>query len=129
MDVHNGITTAWERKANNGIDAYAKAGAEFHKVPMDHILEQVAFASLAKQAARWGAEAHVAATKLVKPKERKRRKATHRTAGLKRRRVNPPDSRLDDELPPAAVVAPPSRTSFVDPMKLFEHALQIAGVV
>ena len=60
---------------------------------------------------------------------RKRRaQTTWRATGM-RRKVRVTDGRLDDELPPAQLRLPPAHATYVNPMELFQHTLQVAGVV
>ena len=130
MDVHNGLITHWERRGNHGIDAYAKEGASYHRVPQEDFDQMAAFALIAKQAARWAAEAHVASERLRTPSEHRKRKQplTRRRAAM-RRKVRVMDGRLPDELPPTQLRLPPAHAKYVEPMELFQHTLQVAGVV
>ena len=56
LDVERGLSTEWERKANNFADGFAKQGAALHGLSADIELQYRSLASLAFQAARWAAE-------------------------------------------------------------------------
>ena len=57
-EVHEDSATERQRLDNDLEDKFAKLGADTHKPPMRVSLAATSFKSLARQAARWAAEAH-----------------------------------------------------------------------
>ena len=84
-DVEAGRTSHLFKKGNDFADTFAKKGADTHKPAFRVAKTVVACASLAKQAARWAAEAHVL---------RRYRGWNDTRAAAPRSRVRPPRATL-----------------------------------
>ena len=133
-DVEVGRTFHLFKRGNDLADTFAKKGADIHKPAFRVAKTVVACASLAKQAARWAAEAHV----LLRFRE-----WNDTSAAAPRARVRPPRARLkrkqekDNAAPAAGQVSDwlspifPSRFSqhsHLDPRSFRGHSLQLGRV-
>ena len=133
-DVEDGRTSHLFKKGNDLADTFAKKGADTHKPAFRVAKTFAACASLAKQAARWAAEAHVLLrfrgwndtraaaprSRVRPPRARLKRKADKETAA-------PAAGQVSDWLSPTF----PSRfsqDSHLDPRSFRGHSLQLGRV-
>ena len=98
QDVDAGRATMWERAGNSLADGFAKKGASAHAVPDQVAAEFVGLASLAKQASRWAAEAHVVLAAADLSDTVARGAATRPAVGFPRRKRRGVHSRLRPHL-------------------------------
>ena len=59
-DVHNGVTTEWERKGNNHADHFAKEGAKMHTNTELMVAADTAMKSIHEQNIKWVVKSHKA---------------------------------------------------------------------
>ena len=132
-DVEAGRTSHLFNGGNDCADIFAKKGADTHKPAFRVAKTVVACASLAKQAARWAAEAHVllrfrgwSDTRAAAPRARTRRLRA-RIKRKRKERAAQASGQVCDWLSPI-VPSRSSQDSHLDPRSFQGHSVQLGRV-
>ena len=133
-DVEAGRSSHLFKKRNDYADLFAKKGAATHKPPFRVAKTVVACVSLAMQAARWAAEAHVLLrlrgwddTQAAAPRTRTRPARARFKRKLKADATAPASGKAGDWLAPRFPSAI-SQDSLLDPRAFRGHSLQLGHV-
>ena len=133
-DVEAGRTSNLCKRGNDLADTFAKKGADTHKPAFRVAKTVVACASLAKQAARWAAEAHVLLrfrgwndTRAAAPRSRVRPPRTRLKRKREKETAAPAAGQVSDWLSPI-FPARFSQDSHLDPRTFRGHSLQLGRV-